>query len=173
MVGEMAIQCPTEIAISDRREKELSDLGFNALCWEKGTNHGVFFSCQTTVKPRIYNKSTATANARVAAMLSNRLNASMFAHSIHAMIRAKIGEPITKEELERYINNWLSDYIILNPTANKELRARYPLRGGRVEIKNIPDRPGYYCAVTYLQPHSQMEGVDLSLRIVDAIPLKN
>lgn len=45
--GETVALCPTEVSITDRREKELSDLGFIALIYRKNSDKAAFFSGQT------------------------------------------------------------------------------------------------------------------------------
>jgi type VI secretion system protein ImpC len=168
--GDIALKCPTEIAITDRREKELSDLGFLAVCHCKGTDYAAFFGGQTTQKPKKYNLDDANANASLSARLPYILNTSRFAHYIKAIMRDKIGSFMTRDDVARYLNVWLANYILLNDAAPQDVKARYPLRDGRVDVYDIPGKPGSYRAVVYLRPHFQLEELTASLRLVANLP---
>lgn len=170
--GDREIKCPTEVAITDRREKELSDLGFLCICYCKGSNYAVLFSSQTTQKPKIYNTDEANANASLSARLTYLLAASRFAHYIKMIMREKIGAFLTKENVETYLNNWLSGYILLNDDASATVKAQYPLREGRIDIYDVPGSPGKYKSVIYLRPHFQMEELTASIRLVATLPGK-
>ncbi|MDR0662240.1 MAG: type VI secretion system contractile sheath large subunit, partial [Holosporales bacterium] len=124
--GDVALKCPTEIAVTDRREKELSDLGFLSLCHCKGTDYAAFFGGQTAQKPQVYNTDDANANASLSARLPCILAASRFAHYIKAIVRDKIGSFSSKDEVEHYLNTWIANYVILNDGASQALKARYP-----------------------------------------------
>src|SRR5207245_11618497 len=76
--GDIALKCPTELAITDRREQELDSLGFVSLCHCKGTDYAAFFGGQTTQKPKVYDTNAANANARISARLPYVLAASRF-----------------------------------------------------------------------------------------------
>ncbi len=168
--GELALKCPTEIAITDRREKELSDLGFLAICHSKGTDFAAFFGGQTTQKPKIYNTDDANANSSLSARLPYLLCASRFAHYVKAIMRDKIGSFLTKEDVSLYLNNWIAGYVLLNDAANKELKSRFPLREARVDVYDVPGKPGSYKATIYLRPHFQLEELTASIRLVATLP---
>ena len=168
--GDKVMKCPTEVAITDRREKELSDLGFLSICYCKGTDYAVFFGGQTTQKPRKYNLDDANANAALSARLTYMLVASRFAHYIKVLMRDKVGSFLTKETAEAYLNTWLSSYILLNDDAPAEVKAQYPLREGRIDVFDVPGYPGSYKAVMYLRPHFQMEELTTSIRLVAMLP---
>lgn len=168
--GDMALKCPTEIAITDRREKELSDLGFLAICHSKGTDFAAFFGGQTTQKPKIYNTDDANANASLSARLPYLLCASRFAHYVKAIMRDKIGSFATRDNVSLYLNNWIADYVLLNDVANPELKARFPLREARVDVYDVPGKPGSYKATIYLKPHFQLEELTASIRLVATLP---
>lgn len=170
--GDRTIKCPTEVAITDRREKELSDLGFLAVCYCKGSDYAVIFNSQTTQKPKVYNMDDANANAALSARLTYLLAASRFAHYIKVIMRDKIGSFLTKENIESYLNNWLSGYILLNDDASSEIKAQYPLREGRIDVYDVPGSPGKYKSVIYLRPHFQMEELTASIRLVATLPGK-
>ncbi len=168
--GDRAVKCPTEVAITDRREKELSDLGFLSICYCKGTDYAVFFGGQTTQKPKLYNTDSANANSALSARLTYMLVASRFAHYIKVLMRDKVGSFLTKENVEAYLNTWLSGYILLNDDAPATVKAQYPLREGRIDVFDVPGQPGTYKAVIYLRPHFQMEELTASIRLVTILP---
>ncbi|WP_420886603.1 type VI secretion system contractile sheath large subunit [Candidatus Finniella inopinata] len=168
--GDIALKCPTETAITDRREKELSDLGFISLCHCKGTDYAAFFGGQTSQKPKVYNLDDANANASLSARLPYVLAASRFAHYIKVIMRDKIGSFMTKDNVALYLNTWIASYILLNDDAPQSVKAKYPLREARIDVFDIPGKPGSYRAVVYLRPHFQMEELTASIRLVATLP---
>lgn len=168
--GDVAMKTPTEVTITDRREKELNDLGFIAIVHSKGSNFASFFGGQTVNKPKLYDKDAANANAQLSARLPYVLAASRFAHYLKVMVRDKIGSFQTKEDLQRYLNRWIAGYVLINPGATQEQKASYPLSAGRVDVSEIPGRPGSYRAVCFLKPHFQMEDLTTSIRLVADLP---
>src|SRR5207237_1057632 len=132
--GEIALKCPTEIAITDRREKELNDLGFISLCHCKGTDYAAFFGGQTTNKPRQYDTPQANANARISSQLPYILAASRFAHYLKAIMRDKIGSFNTKDNVSAYLNRWISQYILSDDNAIQAMKERFPLREARLAV---------------------------------------
>ncbi|HEY9421603.1 MAG TPA: type VI secretion system contractile sheath large subunit [Thermoanaerobaculia bacterium] len=168
--GDIALKCPTEIAITDRREKELDTLGFLALIHCKGTDYAAFFGGQTTQKPKVYDTNDANANARISAMLPYILAASRFAHYIKAIMRDKIGSFMTAENVASYLNRWVGNYVMGRDDAGQSLKAQYPLREARVDVKETPGKPGSYKAVVFLRPHFQLEELTTSIRLVAQLP---
>ena len=168
--GDIALKCPTEIAITDRREKELNDLGFISLVHCKNTDFAAFFSGQTTNQPKLYNTALANANSRVSAMLPYILNASRFAHYIKVIMRDKIGSFMTKENVQVYLNTWIVDYVLAKDDAGQDIKAEYPLRDGRVDVTDVPGKPGAYRATVFLRPHFQLEELTASIRLVAELP---
>ncbi len=124
--GDLSLKCPTEVAITDRREKELNDLGFITLCHKKNTDMAVFFGGQTTNKAKVYNTNEANANARISAMLPYVLAASRFAHYLKVIMRDKVGSFMTRDNVQTYLNNWIADYVLINDNAPQEIKAQYP-----------------------------------------------
>lgn len=165
-----SFQCPTELTITDRREKELSDLGFIALCHKKNEDMAVFFGGQTAAKPKKYNKDLANANARISALLPYVLAASRFAHYVKVIMRDKIGSFMTRENVERYLNNWIADYVLVNDNAPQDIKAQYPLREARVDVVAVPGKVGAYRATIFLKPHFQLEELTTSIRLVADLP---
>ncbi|GFO64720.1 type VI secretion system contractile sheath large subunit [Geomonas paludis] len=168
--GGLAAKCPTEIAITDRREKELADLGFVPLVHCKGTDMAAFFSVQSAHKPKIYDTDAANANARLSGQLQYILSVSRFAHYLKAMMRDKIGSFGTRKNVEDYLNRWISRYVLLDDDAGQEMKARFPLREARIEVFDQPGRPGCYRAVAFLKPHYQLDELTISLRLVANLP---
>ena len=168
--GDIALKCPTEIAITDRREKELNDLGFLSLVHCKGTDKAAFFGGHTVNKPKTYNTDAANANASLSAMLPYVLAASRFAHYFKVMMRDKIGSFMTAEQVSNYLNTWMADYILLNDNAGQDTKAKFPLRDGRVDVSEVPGKPGVYTAVAFLRPHFQLEELSASIRLVAELP---
>lgn len=171
--GDIVSKCPTETAITDRREKELSDLGFLPLCHAKGTDYSVFFGGQTVNKPANYSTDLANANARLASMLPYVLAASRFAHFLKAIMRDKVGSFQSRSSLEKYLNQWIARYVTLDNEASQEVKARYPLREASVQVHETPGRPGGYSSVVFLRPHFQLEELTASIRLVADLPSPN
>lgn len=168
--GDIALKCPTEIAITDRRENELNNLGFIAILHRKGSDQAAFFGGQTTNKPKMYNTNEANANSRISGMLPYVLAASRFAHYIKVIMRDKIGSFMTRENVQTYLNTWIADYVLLNDDAPQSIKAQYPLREARVDVFDIPGKPGCYRAVVFLKPHFQLDELTVSIRLVAELP---
>jgi len=168
--GDMTMVCPTQVAITDRREKELNDLGFMAICHCKGSSKAAFFGGQTTNEPKKYLSDSATANARLSASLPYVLCASRFAHYIKVLMREKIGKFMTRANVEHYLNDWISQYILLDDDAAQEIKAAYPLRAARVVVTEVGGKPGVYNATVFLKPHFQLEELNTSIRLVAELP---
>lgn len=168
--GDIALKCPTEIAITDRREKELDDLGFITLCHAKGTDFSVFFGGATAQKPKSYNTDQANANAKVSSMLPYVLAASRFAHYLKVIVRDKIGSFQSREDIEKYLNTWIADYVLLSDDAPQSSKAKFPLREARVDVTEVGGRPGVYNATVFLRPHFQLEELTASVRLVAELP---
>jgi type VI secretion system protein ImpC len=170
--GGVNLKCPTELAIPDRREKEFADLGFIPLCHEKRSNRAVFFGAQSCQKPRSYYGDNATANASLSAQLPYILAVSRFAHYLKAIARDKIGTFQSRASFEKFLNDWIANYVLLDDTATQDAKAKYPLREARVEVKDVPGKPGSYTAIAYLRPHFQLDALTASLRLVAELPAR-
>ncbi len=168
--GDIAVKCPTEITITDRREKELNDLGFLSVVHAKGTDFAAFFGGQTVNKPKAYNLDLATANARLSSALPYVLAASRFAHYLKVIMRDKIGSFLTAQNVQEYLNTWLAQYVLLNDGAGQDVKAQYPLREGRVDVSEVAGKPGVYKATVFLRPHFQLEELTTSIRLVAELP---
>ncbi len=168
--GDLDQKCPAEIGITERREAELSKLGFLPLCHYKNTDYAVFFGAQTCQKAKKYDQADATANAAISARLPYIMATSRIAHYLKVMARDKIGSFMEAKDAERWLNRWISGYTNANPDASPEMKARYPLAEARVEVKENPEAPGSYSAIAYMRPWLQMEELTASLRMVADIP---
>jgi type VI secretion system protein ImpC len=168
--GDVALKCPTEIAITDRREKELADAGFIPLVHCKGTDYAAFFSIQSAQKPKLYNKDEANANARLSAQLPYIFAVSRFAHFLKAMMRDKIGSFMSRSQCERFLNDWIRTYVTPDDNATALVKAKRPLRDARIEVMDVEGKPGAYRAIAYLRPHFQLDELSVSLRLVADLP---
>jgi type VI secretion system protein ImpC len=168
--GDVALKCPTEIAITDRREKELADQGLIPLVHCKGTDKAAFFSVQSANKPKLYDTDAANANARLSAQLPYIMATCRFAHYLKAMMRDKIGSFTSRDEIQKFLNRWISQYVTTDDTATQSTKAKYPLRDARVDVEEVKGKPGVYRAVAFLRPHFQLDELTVSLRLVASLP---
>ena len=168
--GEVALKCPTEIAITDRREKELSDLGFIPLVHCKGTDYAAFFGAQSAQKAKKYDSDAANANARLSTQLQYIMAVSRFAHYLKSMMRDKIGSFMSRSECENFLNRWIMNYVVADDNAGPTLKAERPLREARIEVSEVAGKPGVYKAVAFLRPHFQLDELTVSLRLVAELP---
>lgn len=168
--GEIALKCPTEIAITDRREKELSDLGFITLVHCKNTDYAAFFGAQSAQKAKKYNTDSANANAILSSQLQYMFAVSRVAHYMKSMMRDKIGSFAAASNVEDFLNRWIAQYVLLDDNASQEAKAQFPLREASVQVSEVPGRPGVYRAVSFLRPHFQLDELSVSLRLVAELP---
>jgi len=168
--GEVAMKCPTEVAITDRREKEFSDNGFIPLVHCKGTDYAAFFATQSANKSKKYDTDEANANARLSSQLQYIFAVSRFAHYLKSMMRDKIGSFMSHTDCQAFLNRWISNYVTTDSTAGQSIKAKYPLREARVDVSEIPGKPGCYRAVAFLRPHFQLDELSVSMRLVANLP---
>jgi len=168
--GDVALKCPTEIAITDRREKELADQGLVSLVHCKGTDKAAFFSIQSCNKPKLYDSDSATANARISAQLPYMMATCRFAHYLKSMMRDKIGGFMSKDDCYRFLNRWINQYVTQDDKANQTIKAKFPLREARIDVEEVKGKPGVYRAIAYLRPHFQLDELNVSLRLVADLP---
>lgn len=168
--GEVALKCPTEIAITDRREKELSDLGFIPLVHSKGNDYAAFFGAQSCQKAKKYDTDAANANARLSTQLQYIMATSRFAHYLKAMMRDKIGSFMSRSDCERFLNRWIMNYVTEDDNASPAMKSKYPLREARIDVFEVPGKPGVYRAAAFLRPHFQLDELTVSLRLVAQLP---
>src|SRR5579862_9094266 len=168
--GDVAMKCPTETPVTDRREKELADLGFAPLVHCKGTANAAFFSVQSAQKPAKYASDAATANARISAQLPYNFAVSRFAHYLKSMMRDKIGGYMSKEDAQSFLSNWISQYVISNDDAPPSMKAKRPLKEARIEVVDVAGKPGAYRAVAFLRPHFQLDELTIAMRLVAELP---
>jgi type VI secretion system protein ImpC len=172
--GGVAVRAPTEVAISDRREFELSNLGFLPLLAGKEREFAVFMGAQSCQKPKVYTDPAATANAELSAKFNYLLSVSRFAHYLKVMARDQVGSSTEPADLERLLHDWLMEFVIGNPeSASDEVKAQKPLAGAEVKVCGVKGKPGWYEAVAYLRPHYQLESMTTSMRLVAEIPKRS
>ncbi len=168
--GEIAMKCPTEVAITDRREKEFADNGFIPLVHCKNTDYAAFFATQSANKAKKYDTDAANANARLSTQLQYIFAVSRFAHYLKSMMRDKIGSFMSREEAENFLNRWINNYVLDNDVASQSAKASRPLREARIDVAEVPGKPGAYRAVAFLRPHFQLDELSVSLRLVADLP---
>ena len=168
--GDKSLKCPTEIAITDRREAELSKLGFLPLCHYKNTDYAVFFGAQTAQKAKKFDRPEATANAAISARLPYIMATSRIAHFLKVIARDKIGSFMERQDCEEWLRRWIANYVSSDPHPSDDVKARYPLAEAEIKVEEIPGAPGSYNAVAWLRPWLQLEELTTSLRMVAKIP---
>jgi len=169
--GDVALKCPTEIAVTDRREKELADQGLVPLVHCKGTDYAAFFSIQSCNKPKRYDKEAANANARLSSQIPYIMATSRFAHYMKSIMRDKIGSFMTRGECESFLNRWIAQYVVGNPdSVGAEMKAKFPLSEARIDVEEVAGKPGVYRAVAFLKPHFQLDELTVSMRLVAELP---
>jgi len=168
--GDQTVKCPTEIAITDRREAELSKLGFIPLCYYKGTTNAVFMATQSANQATQYLNADANANARLSSQLQYIFAVSRFAHFLKGMMRDKIGSFMSREQCQKFLNEWIKNYVLLDDFASQDAKSKFPLRDAQIEVSEDPAKPGVYTAVAFLRPHFQLDELTVSLRLVARLP---
>ena len=169
--GGVDQKCPTEIAISDRREAELSKAGLLSLIHRKNSDFAAFIGSQSLNKPTEYDDPDATANANLAARLPYLFACNRFAHYLKCIVRDKIGSFKEKDEMQRWLNKWILNYVDGDPVnSSEETKAKRPLAAAEVVVEEIEGNPGYYSSKFFLRPHYQLEGLTVSLRLVSKLP---
>jgi type VI secretion system protein ImpC len=168
--GDKSIKCPTEVLITDRREKELSDCGFLPISHYKETGHAVFFGGQTTQKPAKYDTADATANAAISARLPYIMAVSRISHFLKVMARDWVGSPYEQQTLQDRMQRWIARYVLDDPKGSAESKARFPLAQANITVEEIPGAPGSYNAVAHLRPWLQLEELTTSMRLVAKLP---
>ena len=165
------MKCPTEIAISDRREAELAKNGFMPLIHKKNSDFAAFIGAQSLQKPQEYEDPDATANANLAARLPYLFATCRFAHYLKCIVRDKIGSFKEQEDMQIWLNKWIDQYVDGDPKNSSEsTKARKPLAAAEVVVEADESNPGYYRSRFYLRPHYQLEGLTVSLRLVSKLP---
>ena len=169
--GGFDIKCPTEIAISDRRESELARAGLIPLVHRKNTGHAAFIGAQSMQKPQEYTDADATSNAQLAARLPYLFASTRFAHYLKCIVRDKVGSFSEREDMQRWLNEWIMFYVDADPAnSSQETKAERPLAAAEVVVDEMPGNPGFYSAKFFLRPHFQLEGLTVSLRLVAKLP---
>jgi type VI secretion system protein ImpC len=167
--GELVMKCPTEVQVTDRREKELADLGFAPLVHQKGTSNAAFFSVQSCQKAKVYDSPQASASSRLSAQLPYIFATSRFAHYLKVMMRDKIGGYTSRTEVETFLNRWIQNYVAV-ADAPASMKAKCPLAEARIDVVEVPGKPGVYRAVAFLRPHFQLDEISVSMRLVAELP---
>jgi type VI secretion system protein ImpC len=169
--GGVDLKCPTEIAISDRREAELAKAGFIPIVHRKNTDKAAFIGAQSLYKPKQYDKPEATASDNLSSRLPYMFAVSRFAHYLKCMVRDKVGSTKEKEQLRKWLQEWITRYVDGDPVnSSEQTKARKPLAEAKVVVEDDEENPGYYSARFYLRPHFQLEGMDIGISLVSRLP---
>jgi type VI secretion system protein ImpC len=170
--GDIAMKCPVEVQIPDRREKELADQGFIPLVHCKDTDYAAFFSVQSCQKPKNWNTNEATANARLSAQMPYIFAICRFAHYMKVMMRDKIGRYMSRADMQRFLSTWIAEFVLDQDEATQEQKAKRPLRAAEIQVDEDPAKPGVYRTTMFLRPHLQLDELNVSLRLVAELPKK-
>ncbi len=169
--GGVDMKCPTEIAISDRREAELAKSGFMPLIHRKNTDIAAFIGAQSLHMPAEYDDPDATANAALGARLPYLFACCRFAHYLKCIVRDKVGSFKERDEMQRWLQSWIMNYVDGDPANSSEnVKARKPLAAAEVVVEEVEGQPGYYTSKFFLRPHYQLEGLTVSLSLVSKLP---
>ena len=169
--GGVDMKCPTELAISDRREAELAKNGFMPLVHKKNSDFAAFIGAQSLQKPAEYDDPDATANANLAARLPYLFATCRFAHYLKCIVRDKVGSFKERGEVQRWLQDWIMNYVDGDPAhSSEDTKARRPLAAAEVVVEDVEGNPGYYTSKFFLRPHYQLEGLTVSLRLVSKLP---
>lgn len=169
--GGVDMQCPTEVSIGDRREAELAKNGFMPLLHRKNTDTAAFIGAQSVQRPAEYDDPDATANANLAARLPYLFATCRFAHYLKCMVRDKVGSFKEREDMQRFLQDWIIQYVDGDPANSGEItKAKKPLAAAEVIVEEVEGNPGYYTSKFFLRPHYQLEGLSVSLRLVSKLP---
>ncbi|MDW6025447.1 type VI secretion system contractile sheath large subunit [Mesorhizobium sp. BAC0120] len=169
--GDIDLKCPTEIAISDRREAELSKSGLLPLIHRKNTDKAAFIGAQSLYKPKKYDNVDATASDNISSRIPYMFAVSRFAHYLKCMVRDQIGETKEAPDLEKWLTKWIVQYVDGDPrNSTTEIKAKKPLAAAKVEVFPDEENPGYYSARFFLRPHFQLEGMDIGMSLVSRLP---
>lgn len=168
--GDMLLKCPTEVSISDHRWKELTNLGFIALCHDKRSDKAILFRVPSCEKPRYFDKDEATVTHRLAVRLEYVMAISRFAHYLKAILRDKIGLHMSRRDCEQSLGKWIAQYVSAKDPVTEEDEVRFPLKSARLEIQAVLGKPGYYRAIVFLQPRFQLRELSVPLRLVTELP---
>ena len=163
---DIAIKPLTDVLITDKLERQISDLGFIPLCQCYDTPFAAFYSNQSVQKPQRMDNKNAIINAKLLSMLQHILCGSRMAHYIKVIIRDKVGSFVTASECEDLLRNWLFKYTTGREDLDWEEQARYPLREAAVRVKEHPQKPGQYLCVIHLRPHYQLDHMVSELELV-------
>jgi len=156
----------TDVCITDKQEKILSDLGFISLCECKYMELAAFYGCQSMQISKSFEHTSAANNAKLATMLQYMLCVSRFAHYIKVLVRDKVGSFINAEECERYLENWLMQYTAAGEDLTTDIKAKYPLREARIQVQDRPEKPGCYLCFIHLRPHYQLDQLQSQLHLI-------
>jgi type VI secretion system ImpC/EvpB family protein len=158
-----------EIVLTDRQERTLLEVGLMPLSAIPYSEELMFGAVRSLQQPQRYQGRTADvadANARLSTQINSMLCASRFAHNLKMKGRHMVGSFRTADEIERYLQSWLTQYVNGNLSASAEILARYPLVSGNVTVNEVPGKPGSFGCVIQLQPYYQVDDISAAFQLV-------
>lgn len=167
----VAVRQPLPVSLSDTQERMLSELGFIPLSMSPYTPFAIFYTNQSLWRSDEGRRGVARINARMSSMLNYVLCISRFAHYIKVIGRDAVGSFMTAKECESLLQSWLQGYS-MTPSGTRrsiDLLAKYPLSEARVQVREVPSKPGSYACTVHLKPHYQLDDVVSTFRLTTEI----
>ena len=175
-LGEIETKIPTEVLISERREYELSEEGFIGLAMRKGSDNAAFFSANSCQKAKTFGQSKegkeAETNYRLGTQLPYMFIINRLAHYIKVLQREQIGSWKEKEDLQRELQKWISQYVVDMDNPSPAVRSRSPLRAAQITVEDVPGEPGWYKVDMKVRPHFKYMGAFFTLSLVGKLDKK-
>jgi type VI secretion system protein ImpC len=169
-LGAIQTKIPTEVLISERREFELAEEGFIALTMRKGSDNAAFFSANSVQKPKFFGISKegkeAELNYKLGLQLPYMFVANRLAHYLKVIQRENIGTWKERSDLQRELNNWITQYVVNMDNPAPEVRSRRPLRAAEVTVEDVEGEPGWYKVGLKVRPHFKYMGAFFTLSLV-------
>lgn len=169
-MGEIQSKVPTETLITDRREFELSEEGFISLSWRKGSDSAAFFSANSCQKAKTFGNTpegkAAETNYRLGTQLPYMFIVTRLSHYMKVLQREQIGSWKERSDLERELNQWISQYVADMDDPAPAVRSRRPLRQAKITVEDVPGQPGWYRSTLKVRPHFKYMGATFELSLV-------
>ncbi|AKJ06815.1 type VI secretion system protein ImpC [Archangium gephyra] len=169
-MGEIQTKIPTEVMLTERREYELSEEGFIGLVFRKDADNAAFFSANSAQKAKFFGSTpegkAAETNYRLGTQLPYMFIMTRLAHYVKVLQREQIGSWKERSDLERELNQWMSQYIADMDDPAPAVRSRRPLRAARVTVEDVEGQPGWYRCSLQVRPHFKYMGASFTLSLV-------
>ncbi len=175
-MGAIENKIPTEVLISERREFELAESGFIGLAMRKGSDNACFFSANSCQKPKYFGQSKegkeAESNYKLGTQLPYMFIVNRLAHYLKVLQREQIGSWKERTDLERELNQWISQYVSDQDVVDAGVRGRRPLRQAEVIVSDVEGDPGWYRVDMKVRPHFKYMGSFFTLSLVGKLDKK-